>query len=71
MIRSIITASIFFLFLNIYLPAWSQEEKKTLTLTAPFKDELHLSGSFGEVRTNFFHAGIDFRTGGKVGKRVY
>ncbi len=71
MIRSIITASIFFLFLNIYLPAWSQEEKKTLTLTAPLKGELHLSGSFGEVRTNSFHAGIDFRTGGKVGKRVY
>lgn len=30
-----------------------------------------LSGTFGELRSNHFHSGIDIRTGGSVGKKVY
>ncbi|MDD4847239.1 MAG: M23 family metallopeptidase [Bacteroidales bacterium] len=30
-----------------------------------------LSGTFGELRSNHFHSGIDIRTGGAVGKNVY
>ena len=30
-----------------------------------------LSGTFGELRSNHFHSGIDFKTEGKVGKPVY
>lgn len=37
----------------------------------PLRGELNLSGTFGEIRTNSFHAGLDFRTGGKVGQRVF
>lgn len=30
-----------------------------------------LSGTFGELRSNHFHSGIDFKTQGKTGKKVY
>ena len=34
----------------------------------PFDFPLLLSGNFGELRTNHFHGGLDFKTQGKVGK---
>ncbi len=34
-----------------------------LTLVAPVRSELSLTGSFGELRNNHFHAGIDLRSG--------
>lgn len=37
---------------------------------APICEELSLSGSFAEIRRAHFHAGVDFRTGGAIGKRV-
>jgi len=30
-----------------------------------------LSGTFGELRTNHFHSGIDVKTGGEIGKKLY
>ena len=33
--------------------------------------EFVLSGTFGELRTNHFHSGIDVKTGGETGKRIY
>ncbi|WP_160160548.1 M23 family metallopeptidase [Thermaurantimonas aggregans] len=36
----------------------------------PLDIPLQLSGSFGELRTNHFHGGLDLRTGGMEGKRV-
>jgi Peptidase family M23 len=38
---------------------------------APLDGTLLLSGNFGELRTNHFHSGIDFKTDGQVGKKVY
>ena len=35
------------------------------------KYEIDLSATFGELRNNAFHAGVDIKTGGKVGKSVY
>lgn len=32
--------------------------------------EFILSGTFGELRTNHFHSGIDIKTGGETGKRI-
>ncbi len=40
-------------------------------LHPPLEGELTLSGSVGELRTNGFHAGIDFRTGSKIGQKVF
>ena len=34
----------------------------------PFDFPLFLSGNFGELRSNHFHGGLDFKTQGKVGK---
>lgn len=33
--------------------------------------EFVLSGTFGELRNNHFHSGIDIKTGGEVGKPLY
>lgn len=54
----------------------------TLTLSAqtqypqdyfrpPMDIPLHTSGTFGELRTNHFHAGLDYRTNQKTGFAVY
>ncbi len=36
----------------------------------PLDGPLYLSGTFGELRNNHFHAGLDIRTGGVQGKEV-
>lgn len=33
--------------------------------------EFLLSGTFGELRTNHFHSGIDIKTGGEIGRPLY
>lgn len=37
----------------------------------PIKLSLNLAGSFAEIRPNHFHSGLDIKTGGKEGERVY
>ena len=37
----------------------------------PLKIPIYLSATFGELRSNAFHAGIDIKTGGEIGKKVY
>lgn len=37
----------------------------------PFDFPLVLSGNFGELRSNHFHSGIDFKTQGVVGKPIH
>ncbi|MFT5513759.1 MAG: murein DD-endopeptidase MepM/ murein hydrolase activator NlpD, partial [Bacteroidia bacterium] len=37
---------------------------------APIDGPILLSGTFGELRNNHFHAGLDIRTGGVQGKSV-
>jgi hypothetical protein len=39
-------------------------------LAAPLDIPLYLSGNFGELRSNHFHSGIDFKTQGVTGKVV-
>ena len=41
------------------------------TLRNPFDFPLLLSGNFGELRSNHFHSGIDFKTQGAEGKPVH
>ena len=38
---------------------------------SPIDFPISLSGSFGDYRTNHFHSGIDIRTQGVTGKKVY
>lgn len=37
----------------------------------PVKFPIYLSATFGELRNNAFHAGVDIKTGGEIGKKVY
>ena len=39
-------------------------------LSSPFDFDILLSASFGELRSNHFHSGIDFKTQGVVGKPI-
>ena len=41
------------------------------TFDPPFDFPLFLSGNFGELRSNHFHGGVDFKTQGVVGKPVH
>lgn len=40
-------------------------------LHRPLDMKLLLSGNFGELRNNHFHSGLDFKTGGTTGHKVY
>lgn len=46
------------------------QEKTQATFSPPFNFPLTLSGNFGEIRSNHFHGGLDFKTGGVVNKPV-
>lgn len=46
-------------------------QNDTVNMRAPLDIPLLLSGNFGELRTNHFHAGIDFKTQGTVGKPIF
>ncbi len=38
---------------------------------SPVDFKMTLSGNFGELRKNHFHSGIDIKTGGVIGKKIY
>jgi len=38
---------------------------------SPIDGRIYLSGTFGELRSNHFHSGIDIKTGGVEGKNIY
>ncbi len=46
------------------------QERQQANFIPPFDFPLTLSGNFGEIRTNHFHGGLDFKTGGVIGKPV-
>lgn len=47
------------------------QETPDKTFVPPFNFPLLLSGNFGEIRSNHFHGGLDFKTNGKIGKPVH
>ena len=58
------------LFLLVTVGSASAQPSATDTLHRPFDFDLLLSASYGELRSNHFHAGLDFKTGGVVGKPI-
>ena len=40
-------------------------------IKSPLKIPINLSGTFGELRNTHFHSGIDIKTKGKIGLKVY
>jgi hypothetical protein len=65
---------VFVLFCLLFLPLtaiYSQEAKYPKNYFAsPLKIPLLLSGNFGEIRSNHFHAGLDIKTQGVEGHEV-
>lgn len=47
---------------------FAQDER--IEITPPLEIPLALSGSFGEIRSNHFHAGVDIKTQGRQGLNV-
>ena len=51
---------------------YAQEaQTEEVTFRYPLDVPMSLSGNYGELRSNHFHAGIDFRVGGVVGAPIY
>jgi murein DD-endopeptidase MepM/ murein hydrolase activator NlpD len=55
----------------LYREGTSQTTPAPKSFRSPIDFPILLSGTFGEVRANHFHSGIDIRTGGQTGKPVY
>ncbi|MBU3012570.1 M23 family metallopeptidase [Polaribacter vadi] len=62
---------ILFSFLVFNLITFSQEKYPTDYFRNPLDIPIFLSGSFGELRSNHFHAGLDIKTQGKEGLKVF
>ena len=60
-----------FCFLLIINVLCAQDKPRYPQYPNPVKIPIYLSASFGELRTNAFHAGVDIKTQGKTGFRVY
>jgi hypothetical protein len=62
---------LFLLFLWGSFLSFSQEKYPKNYFQNPLDIPLELSGTFGELRSNHFHAGLDIKTQGKVGFKVF
>jgi murein DD-endopeptidase MepM/ murein hydrolase activator NlpD len=58
-------------FLLLYFSCFGQEKYPQNYFRQPLDIPIFLSGSFGELRSNHFHAGLDIKTQGKQGLNVY
>ncbi len=58
-------------FLLLSLGSNAQNQYPADYFTSPLDVPLHLSGTFGELRNNHFHGGLDFKTQQKEGLPVY
>lgn len=60
-----------YLFLLIVSSTFSQKQYPKDYFRSPLDIPMQLSGNFGELRPNHFHAGFDFKTNQKEGLNVY
>ena len=58
-------------FLVLHFSYFGQEKYPQNYFRQPLDIPIFLSGSFGELRSNHFHAGLDIKTQGKQGLNVY
>lgn len=63
--------SIKHIFLAALLLCTGSYQSQAQRLRNPFDFPILLSGNFGELRSNHFHSGIDFKTQGVEGKPVH
>lgn len=78
-LMSIAWAALFFFYAQTVSAARLAEISDTLAQTEadkgnfryPLDVTMNLSGNYGELRSNHFHSGIDFRVGGVVGAPIF
>ena len=63
--------SLLFSFLSLPFFLFSQINSKEINFRSPVDIPIYLSGNFGEIRSTHFHSGIDIKTQGTIGKKVY
>jgi len=64
----------YLLFFNVFcILSFSAQNNipKVSEFIAPLDVPLYLAGNFGELRSNHFHAGLDIKTGGREGLKIY
>jgi len=66
----IIRRVFFMLTLATNFSLWSQKSP-TSNYRSPLDIPLELAANFGEIRPDHFHMGVDFKTGGKEGLKLY
>ncbi len=49
----------------------AQQKSADTTFSPPIDIPIYLAGDFGELRADHFHAGIDIKTGGVIGEKVF
>jgi len=59
-----------FYFLVISLVISAQQAPNTANFISPVNFPIYLSGNYGEIRSGHFHAGIDIKTQGVIGKEI-
>lgn len=63
--------TLFFLLSGLYSQiSLAQSESSKTTFAMPITGVLGITGSFGEIRSDHFHSGVDLRTENKIGKEV-
>ena len=62
--------ALIFLF-AVFNVSWSQSKYPQDYFRSPLDIPLALSGTFGELRSNHFHSGLDIKTQQVEGKKVY
>ncbi|GMT45379.1 MAG: peptidase M23 [bacterium] len=67
--QKIVLLSMVFSFVALSLAA--QQKYPQHYFRSPVNFPIYLSGTFGELRDGHFHSGIDIKTGGVRGKKVY
>ena len=62
---------IIFLFFLVSITSFAQNNYPSDYFRSPLDIPLRLAGTFGELRNNHFHAGIDIKTNRRIGLPVY
>ncbi len=65
------TLSLLFLFLLTFISFGQYDPHRDYDFHPPLKIPLVLAANFGELRTNHFHTGLDFKTNRKIGYNIY
>jgi hypothetical protein len=58
-------------FFSLFLTSFSQVSYDETDFQSPLGIELVLAGNFAEMRSNHFHTGLDIKTNGREGYKIY